>query len=199
MGQDSVNIGVMEMRTRVILLALACFMAGLVILPYNSIAQPEGFELWSDGEFGISITYPETWTIDERPETINVPCIVEAPHSEFEDYDSFGAFVMPVYIGEGYFNSVSDLADVWLGTVKDDWRIFNLHGREMFETHQGFPVVRLTYSIVDEEDNNIEWLVWLVLTETNKKAWVVGYCSRESSNDNHAEASDIISNMEFTD
>ena len=187
------------MRTRVILLALACFTAGAVILPFNSIDQPEGFELWSDGEFGISITYPETWTIDERPETINVPCIVEAPFSEFEDYDSFGAFVMPVYIGEGYFNSVSDLADVWLGTVKDDWSNFNSLGREMFVTHQGFPVVQLRYSIRDQEDNRIDWLVWLILTETNKKAWVVGYCSREYFKTNYTEAYGVISTAEFTD
>jgi len=187
------------MRTRVILLALACIMAMLAIMPYNSVAQPEGFELWSDGEFGISITYPETWTIDERPETINVPCIIEAPSSEFVDHDSFGAFVMPVYIGEGYFDSVSDLADIWLRTVKDDWSDFNPLGREMFETHQGYPVVQLRYSIVDQEDNQIDWLVWLILTETNRKAWVAGYCSREYFDENRSAALGIISTAEFTD
>lgn len=172
----------------------------LCALPFCVYAQPEGYEIWRDGEFGLSLTYPETWHVDERPETILVPCIIEAPYDDSSlGRDSFGAFVMPVYIGEGYFEQVNELAETWEETVRDDWKEISPIIKDTFETHQGYPAEQLRYIITDEDGNRIQWLVWLVLTETKKKAWVIGYCAKDDFELFYSEAYDIIATAEFAD
>jgi hypothetical protein len=182
-------------------------------LPFPAHAQQEGYEIWQDGEFGIILTYPDTWYVDERPETIMVPCIIEVSYDGLAEKDPFGAFVMPVYIGEGYFERVSELAEAWKGTVRDDWRDDGLEfidaeekvlkfidaGGDTFETHQGYAVSEMRYRITDESGSPVTWLVWLVLTETKKKAWVIGYCAKVDFKKFYSQAHDIIATAEFSD
>ncbi len=190
------------MRASATLVLSLLLFAALCALPFFTYAQPEGYEIWRHGEFGLSLTYPETWHVDERPETIIVPCIIEAPYDDSSvERDSFGAFVMPVYIGEGYFEQVNELAETWEETVRDDWQEFSIISGDSFEieTHQGYPAEQLRYSFTDEDDNRIQWLVWLVLTETKKKAWVIGYCAKDDFELFYSEAYDIIATAEFAD
>ena len=182
-----------------LVLSLPLF-AALCALPFFAYAQPEGYEIWQHGEFGLSLTYPETWHIDERPETIIVPCIIEAPYDDSSvERDSFGAFVMPVYIGEGYFEQVNELAETWEETVRDDWGEVSRFSVDTFETHQGYPAAQLRYIITDEDGNRIRWFVWLVLTTTKKKAWVIGYCAMDDFELFESEAKEIIATAEFAD
>ena len=194
------------MRASATLVLSLLLFATLCALPFFAYAQPEGYEIWQHGEFGLSLTYPETWHVDERPETIIVPCIIEAPYDDTSvERDSFGAFVMPVYIGEGYFEQVNELAETWEETVHSDWDDstdepeFIIISRNTFETHQGYPAKQLEYIITDEDGNRIRWLVWLVLTETKKKAWVIGYCAKDDFELFESQAIDIIATAEFAD
>jgi hypothetical protein len=180
-------------------------LAILYLVPFaplsNASARQEGFETWRDASFGITLTFPETWVIDERPETISVPCVLEAPSDEGAAGlpDSFGAFVMPVYIGAGYFEDVGALADVWLDTAESDWAEFSLVSRNAVETAQGYPANELVYSVVDEDDNRIHWLVWLIITPERQKEWVVGYCAMGSFDLFYQDAYGILMSAEFED
>jgi hypothetical protein len=193
---------------RLSFILLLTLLTATCLLSYT-YAQPEGYETWRDSALGITVTYPETWTIDERPETLNVPCVIEAPESESSDSsDYFGAFVMPVRIGEGYFSDVTSLKNVWLETVEDDWVNVEVNSNKTLESPQGYPVYEVDYIVTDQDDNRIRWLVWLVLTRERKIAWVAAYCLKaddppDISTDEfkmlHHEAYGILLSMEFDD
>ncbi len=185
---------------RSIIVMAALTLLVMCIAGHQSYAQPAGYESWRDSELGITVTYPGSWTIDQRPETLNVPCVLEAPVAETaETTDHFGSFVMPVRIGEGYFDDISSLKDVWLDTVADDWLDLKVNSSRTIQTEQGYPAYEVDYSVTDRDDNRIRWLVWLVLTPQRKVAWVAAYCSKDSFEGNYQDAYGILLSMEFDD
>jgi len=177
-----------------------------VVLPlYNqtAAAQPAGMVAWQSEKYGLTLTYPDTWRLDEKPETYDVPCILNAPVEKdlagTNGPDPFGAFIIPVFVGEGYFEDLNALVTAWKDTFKGDWAEVELVGESTKETIQGFPAHEVRYVVSDEKDNRIQWSVWLVLTPEKKKAWVIGYCGRKSFDSHLAEAREIFDSAEFVD
>jgi hypothetical protein len=166
-------------------------------------AQPYDYQEWHGDTNGITLFYPEGWSIDEKPETYYVPCVLEAPspidEDDFNERDPFGAFIMPVYIGEGYFEDIDSLAKAWKKNIRNDWVEFEIASESKSETEEGHPAYEMQYMVTDEKDYRIEWSVWLVLTSEKKRAWVIGYCARDEFQTHYPEAREIFKLAKFED
>ena len=185
-----------------ILFAL-CFILSPFPAAAPAYSQIDGFNTWRSDELGITLHYPLNWRVDEKPETADVPCLLEADTAVVSDDsvqpDSFGAFVMPVFIGEGYFEDVATLADVWRKNSRQDWVDFEIISQNETTTSQGHPAYVMRYAVTDEMDYRIQWAVWLVLTGEKKKAWVMGYCARGLFDTYYQDATNIFGLAEFDD
>ena len=183
----------------IVLLGAMCFSASAV----GAYSQPDGFSSWRSDELGITLNYPLNWKVDEKPETVDVPCLLEADVTigldDPDQADPFGAFVMPVFIGEGYFEDITTLADVWRQNSKRDWVEFEIISQGEVATAEGHPGYELRYAVTDEMDYRIQWSVWLVLTKEKKRAWVLGYCARDAFNTYYQDARNIFGLAEFDD
>jgi len=173
------------------------------LLSSHAAAQPAGMAIWRSEKYGLTLTYPETWQLDEKPETYDVPCTLNAPAEKdltgANSPDPFGAFIIPVFVGEGYFENLNALVTAWKDKFKGDWVEVELVGESAKETIQGFPAYEVRYVVSDEKDNRIQWSVWLVLTPEKKKAWVIGYCGRRGFDAYLPEARAIFDSSEFVD
>ena len=166
-------------------------------------ALPPGMVAYHSEKYGLTLTYPDTWRLDEKPETYDVPCILNAPVEKdlagANGPDPFGAFIIPVFVGEGYFENLNALVTAWKDKFKGDWSEVELAGESTKETIQGFPAYEVRYVVSDEKDNRIQWSVWLVLTPEKKKAWVIGYCGRKGFETHLTEVRAIFDSAEFVD
>ena len=168
----------------------------------NVFAQSDGYKTWRSDMHGITLEYPETWSLNETPEKDDVPCILEAPVSVDEPGsggdEAFRPFLMPVVIGAGYFEDIGTLSGVWLDIVEIDWPDFEMKRKTPLETADGHPGCELRYTVTDK-NNRIQWAVWLVLTEEKKKAWVIGYCASDGFDAYYETAKEIFKRVEFAD
>ena len=191
------------MRKLSVLVLWALISAVLPLYAQSAVAQSGEMVTWQSDEYGLTLTYPQTWWLDEKPETYDVPCILNAPFDEnsagLNSPDTFGAFIIPVFVGEGYFEDLNALVTAWEDEFKGDWSEVELVGESAKETVQGFPAYEVRYTVTDEKDNRIQWAVWLVLTPAKKKAWVLGYCARKGFDAHLTEAQGIFGSAEFAD
>ena len=175
-----------------------------VALPlYAQAPAPPGMAVFNSDKYGLTLTYPDTWRLDEKPETSDVPCILNAPVDKdltgANGPDPFGAFIIPVFVGEGYFEDLNAFVTAWKDKFNGDWSQVELSGQSAKQTVQGFPASEVNYVVTDEKDNRIQWSVWLVLTPEKKKAWAMGYCGRKGFDTHLAEARAIFDSAQFVD
>ena len=175
----------------------------MLLLSQSTVAQTAGMAKWESEKYGLTLTYPDTWRLDEKPETYDMPCILNAPvdtdSTGTATPDPFGAFIIPVFVGEGYFEDLSALVSAWKDKFNGDWSEVELAGESTKQTLQGFAADEVRYIVTDEKDNRIQWCVWLVLTPAKKKAWVIGYCGRKGFDTYLPEARRIFDSAEFVD
>ncbi len=201
-GRGQVRLGRRRMEVKVYFSFFATALVAVAlsgVLCTAAFPQTDGADTWRSDELGITLTYPDNWYINEKPETAEVPCLVEVKTGGVEKPDPFGAFIMPVFIGQGYFEDIGSLAEAWRDTSKSDWNEFTPLSETSTTTADGHPALEMRYTVTDEMDYRIQWAVLLVLTEEKNKAWVLGYCARDLFDTYYKDAENIFSLAEFDD